>query len=111
MYCVLSGERDLLNLPSEPYLSPEVAASEFDSSGGAGGGNVNWPIVIYMGLVVAAPYLMWKLVASVAGLEGEGKEGGDRETARGENEASWRGQDRRILGIAQPILSLLSPTV
>ena len=54
---------------------------------------MNWPIVIYMGLVVAAPYLMWKLVASVAGLEGGREADGDRETARGENEAS-RGQDR-----------------
>ena len=51
---------------------------------------MNWPIVMYMGLVVAAPYLMWKLVASVAGLEGGGGGGeDDRETARGENEASW----------------------
>ena len=43
---------------------------------------------MYMGLVVAAPYLMWKLVASVAGLEGEGEDG-SREPARGENEESW----------------------
>ena len=95
----MSGERDLLNLPPKTHLSPEVAASDFDSSGGAGGGNVNWPIVMYMGLVVAAPYLMWKLVASVAGLEGEGGEDGDRESAKSENEASR--------GITQPILSLI----
>ena len=52
---------------------------------------------MYMGLVVAAPYLMWKLVASVAGLEGE--EDGDRESAKSENEASRE--------ITQPILSLI----
>ena len=70
----------------EIHLSPEVAAAEFDSGAGGGGG-VKWPIVMYMGLVVAAPYLMWKLVASVAGLEG-GEADGSRETARGENEES-----------------------
>ena len=52
---------------------------------------MNWPIVMYMGLVVAAPYLMWKLVASVAGLEGDGGggEGDGRETERFKNEASY----------------------
>jgi len=26
---------------------------------------VRWPVVVYAGLVVAAPYLMWRLVASL----------------------------------------------
>jgi hypothetical protein len=26
---------------------------------------VRWPVILYAGLVVAAPYLMWRLVASL----------------------------------------------
>ena len=51
---------------------------------------MNWPIVMYMGLVVAAPYLMWKLVASVAGLEEEDQQGG-WEAAQSGNEVKEMG--------------------
>ena len=68
-------------------ISPDAAAAELNPNGG---GSVNWPIVMYMGLVVAAPYLMWKLVASVAGLEGGGDgAGGGREAVHGQSEASY----------------------
>jgi peroxin-13 len=58
-------------------VSAEDAAREFGADGSAtGGGGVNWPIAMYIGLVMVAPYLMWKLLSSVAGLD---QEEGDKE--------------------------------
>ncbi len=54
-------------------VGQEAAAQEFSADSSEAGG-VKWPIVIYLGLVMVAPYLMWKLVASVAGLEMEKSE-------------------------------------
>ena len=46
---------------------------------------VKWPILVYTGLTVAAPFLMWKLVSSFAMEEGE-ENAEDESWAKGKSE-------------------------
>ena len=78
---------------------PENIGEQWDGGGGDGSFDVagdraavNWPILLYTGLTVAAPYLTWKLVSSFASSEEE----------QGREQTRWaRGEAEHFVAVAE----------